>query len=98
MAVRKGLPYFKCVFHQGQSVFLSLIEGIMILSLQSVWWSGLMVCIGRVEEAEMGEEGAVTSGLAAIAGNLGAEQCQYPDQLLWRNICIEWWNHHASKY
>ena len=36
MVVRKGLPYFKCVFHQGQSVFLSWIEGIMKLSPKSV--------------------------------------------------------------
>ena len=57
-----------------------------------------MVCTGRMEAAGMGEEGAVTSGLAAIAGNLGAEQCQYPGQLLWKNICIERGNYHASKY
>jgi hypothetical protein len=57
-----------------------------------------MACTGKVEAAGMGEEGAVTSGLAAIAGNLGAEQCQYPGQLLWKNICIERGNYHASKY
>lgn len=62
------------------------------------WRPVLMVCIGSAEAAGMGEEGAVTSGLAAIAGSLGAEQCQYPGQLLCRNTCIERGNRHASKY